>query len=181
MLQANSARPQSLIAKRSLGLGQSQRFPWPALGAWTLGAVVAYSGVAWVLQLQSLSAPFSSVPEASGALINAQVATSQAVASDKASVAQALGAAPSNAMPTANLTSEANSSHQWVLLGVVAGKSGRGSALLAVDGLPPKAYLPGQTVAPGWVLHSVGHRMARLSGSLQDTPTVILEMPKLDN
>jgi len=52
---------------------------------------------------------------------------------------------------------------------------------LAVDGQPPKAYLPGQAVAPGWVLHSVGHRLARLGPSQQGTPTVILELPKAEN
>jgi general secretion pathway protein C len=80
--------------------------------------------------------------------------------------------ASANAMGTAD--------HQWTLLGVVAGASGQGSALLVVDGQPPKAYRPGQVVAPGWVLHSVGHRLARLAPAQQNTPTVTLELPKAE-
>jgi general secretion pathway protein C len=94
-------------------------------------------------------------------------------------VAVALGA------PKLANTQNANQSlaveHQWALLGVVANASGQGSALLAIDGQPPKAFLPGQSIAPGWVLHSVGHRLARLAPSLQDTPTVTLELPKAGN
>jgi hypothetical protein len=66
-----------------------------------------------------------------------------------------------------------SSTPQWNLLGVVAGvSSGQGSALIVVDGQPAKVFLPGQTVAPGWVLHSVGHRLARLAPSLQEAPSV---------
>lgn len=68
---------------------------------------------------------------------------------------------------------------RFVLLGVVAGASGKGSALLAVDGQAPKAYLPGQVVAPGWVLHSVGHRLARLAPEGQAEASVTLELPKV--
>ena len=91
-------------------------------------------------------------------------------------VAQALGAPASAQAPGANA---ATAEHQWTLLGVVAGSSGKGSALLAVDGQPPKAYLPGQSVAPGWVLHSVGHRLARLAPEGQTEATVTLDLPKL--
>jgi len=184
MLQATTARPQSLTAKPAMRSGPLARSPWPAILALALGALVAYLGVAWVLQIQGLSAPFSQVPEASSAMLNFQTnsgtSSSKAAAPDNALVAQALGAPPSKVSAPSNTESEANS-HQWLLLGVVAGSSGRGSALLSVNGQPPKAYLPGQTVAPGWVLHSVGHRVARLSSSLQDTPTVVLDMPKQDN
>ena len=91
--------------------------------------------------------------------------------------AAALGA-PLASEGNTGANTAASADHQWTLLGVVAGASGKGSALLSVDGQAPKAYLPGQTVAPGWVLHSVGHRLARLAPSLQDTPSVILELPK---
>lgn len=181
MLQATPTRPQALTAKASMRSGPPARSPWPALWAWVLGALVAYSGVAWVLQMQSLSAPLTQLPEASSPLLNAQFGASNLTAPDKALVAQALGAPPHNFSASANAESKANPSHQWTLLGVVAGSSGRGSALLSVDGLPPKAYLPGQTVAPGWVLHSVDRGAARLSSSLQDPPTVVVEMPKAGN
>jgi general secretion pathway protein C len=91
-------------------------------------------------------------------------------------VAQALGASVASDAAGGNV---ANTAHQWHLLGVVAGASGKGSALLSVDGQAPKAFLPGQSVAPGWVLHSVGHRLARLAPEGQDTASVTLELPKL--
>ena len=144
----------------------------PAVCALGLGALAAYGAVSWFLQIQSMSGPASLAPVAQ--TING----STALAVDTGRVAQALGA------PVASVASDvaggnvANTAHQWNLLGVVAGASGKGSALLSVDGQAPKAFLPGQTVAPGWVLHSVGHRLARLAPSLQDQPTVTLELPK---
>ncbi|MEY3638482.1 MAG: hypothetical protein RIR68_1615, partial [Pseudomonadota bacterium] len=77
---------------------------------------------------------------------------SSALAVDTGRVAQALGAPVASDAASGNV---ANTAHQWNLLGVVAGASGKGSALLSVDGQAPKAFLPGQSVAPGWVLHSV--------------------------
>jgi general secretion pathway protein C len=101
---------------------------------------------------------------------------STALAVDTGRVAQALGASLASDVAGGNV---ANTAHQWNLLGVVAGASGKGSALLSVDGQAPKAFLPGQSVAPGWVLHSVGHRLARLAPEGQDTASVTLELPKL--
>ena len=145
----------------------------PAVCALGLGALAAYGAVSWFLQIQSLSGPASLAPVAQA--ING----SSALAVDTGRVAQALGA------PVASLASDvaggnvANTAHQWNLLGVVAGASGKGSALLSVDGQAPKAFLPGQSVAPGWVLHSVGHRLARLAPEGQDTASVTLELPRL--
>lgn len=156
--------------------GPSKSF-WPALCALAVGAVAAYSAVAWILQIQSISAPTSTAPVALSS--NAANQTNPPV--DGSAVAAALGAPkPADAEGSAK-SNAGNALHQWTLLGVVAGASGKGSALLAVDGQPPKAYLPGQTVAPGWVLHSVGHRLARLAPSQQDAPTVTLELPKTGN
>lgn len=145
----------------------------PAVCALGLGALAAYGAVSWFLQIQSLSGAASLAPVAQ--TING----STALAVDTGRVAQALGA------PMASLASDvaggnvANTAHQWNLLGVVAGASGKGSALLSVDGQAPKAFLPGQSVAPGWVLHSVGHRLARLAPEGQGTASVTLELPKL--
>ena len=142
----------------------------PAVCALGLGALAAYGAVSWFLQIQSLSGPASLAPVAQA--ING----STALAVDTGRVAQALGASVASDVAGGNV---ANTAHQWNLLGVVAGASGKGSALLSVDGQAPKAFLPGQSVAPGWVLHSVGHRLARLAPEGQDTASVTLELPKL--
>ena len=45
--------------------------------------------------------------------------------------------------------------NRFVLLGVIAASSGRGSALIAIDGQPPQAYIQGQAIQPGWTLKTV--------------------------
>ena len=144
----------------------------PALSALVLGALAAYGAVSWWLDIQSLHAAPSQAPVAATgkATLNSQ-------SIDAGRVAQALGAPAATDAQGGNANSDA---HQWALLGVVAGASGQGSALLAIDGQAPKAYLPGQTIAPGWVLHSVGHRLARLAPAGQEAASVTLEMPKLN-
>jgi general secretion pathway protein C len=145
----------------------------PAVCALGLGALAAYGAVSWFLQIQSLSGSASLAPVAQ--TING----STALAVDTGRVAQALGAPVASVASDVASGNVANTAHQWNLLGVVAGASGKGSALLSVDGQAPKAFLPGQSVAPGWVLHSVGHRLARLAPEGQDTASVTLELPKL--
>ena len=150
---------------------------WPALCATGASAVAAYALVSWFLQIQSLSSPASKVSvvmnTASDKAMPDTGPNAQANAQSNIQVARVLGAA----QPT-NKDNASSSAPQWNLLGVVAGVSGQGSALIVVDGQPAKAFLPGQTVAPGWVLHSVGHRLARLAPSLQEAPSVTLELPK---
>ena len=149
---------------------------WPALCALGLGAVAAYSAVAWFLQIQSISVAPTAVQVA--AQTNPSQRSPQAIQSGH--VAAALGAPLATEMQSGTSVT-ASSDHQWTLLGVVAGASGQGSALLSVDGQPPKPFKPGQVVAPGWVLHSVGHRLARLAPEQQSTPTITLELPKAEN
>jgi len=156
MLQVKDASPRSF---------------WPALCATGASALAAYALVSWVLQIQSLSGPASQVPVVSPSSSNK--AAAEALGSSN--VAVALGA-PKPASQDKNATEP--SAHQWNLLGVVAGASGQGSALIAVDGQAAKAFLPGQIVAPGWVLHSVDRRLARLAPSLQDAPSVTLQLPE---
>jgi general secretion pathway protein C len=149
----------------------SRQSVWPALCALGASALAAYAVVAWFLQIQSLQSPATQVP------VVLSVASGN-VSSDgnaDAHVAFALGAPKPAGKDTGN---SAQAAHQWNFLGVVASASGQGAALIGVDGQVPKAFLPGQTLAPGWVLHSVGHRLARLAPDLQSTPTVTLELPK---
>ncbi len=155
--------------------GKSKSF-WPAFMALGLSALAAYTVVAWILQIQSMSVDSSDVPNANQ--VSSPIEAQGAIQTSQ--VASALGA-PKSAQGHSGANSGAPTDHQWTLLGVVAGASGQGSALLAIDGQPPKAFLPGQALAPGWVLHSVGHRFARLAPSQQDTPTLTLELPKADN
>ncbi len=73
----------------------------------------------------------------------------------------------------------AASGSRWVLTGVVAGVSGRGAALVAVDGQPPRAYTVGTPVADGLVLQSVEGRRASFGASARGPATLTLELPPL--
>ena len=96
-------------------------------------------------------------------------------ASDPATLARALGAAPVAiaGVPTVALASRFN------LQGVVAGGPGRGAALVAVDGKPARPVKVGVAIEPGLVLQSVGPRSARFGREARGEATLTLEMPPL--
>jgi general secretion pathway protein C len=71
-------------------------------------------------------------------------------------------------------------SSRFQLLGVVAGASGQGSALIALDGQPPRAFRVGQTVTDGVVLQSLGPKQAQLGGSAQGAALFSLSLPGTD-
>lgn len=68
-------------------------------------------------------------------------------------------------------------SMRYQLLGVVAGASGQGSALIAIDGQPPKPYRVGQVVSEGIFLQSLGSREARLGAGLDGPSQINLSLP----
>jgi general secretion pathway protein C len=53
-------------------------------------------------------------------------------------------------------------SSRFQLLGVIASASGQGSALISVDGQPPKAFRVGQTLTDGVTLISLSAKQANL-------------------
>jgi general secretion pathway protein C len=71
-------------------------------------------------------------------------------------------------------------SSRFQLWGVVAGASGQGSALIAVDGQPPRAFRVGQTVTDGVVLQSLGQKQAKLGASAQGAALFSLSLPGTD-
>lgn len=85
-------------------------------------------------------------------------------------VANALGqTAPVQATPV---------STQFKLLGVMASASGHGSALIAMDGLPPQAYRVGQKVHEDWTLLSLTSRQAKLKSSGME---LVLDLPTTES
>ena len=93
---------------------------------------------------------------------------------DSLKVARLLGAtdAPAVAAPVILASS------RFSLVGVVAGVSRTGTALIAVDGKPARPYYVGAAVDAGYVLQSVGPRVAVLAPSLEAPAAMTLEMPK---
>ena len=96
-------------------------------------------------------------------------------AADPAAVARLLGANPVLAaaatQPAASLASRFN------LLGVVAERSRRGAALIAVDGKPARPFRVGSAVDEGLVLQSVEGRRAVLAATASGLAVLTLELP----
>ena len=145
------------------GLRAADRWVAPAatLALWGL---VAWSGVYWGLKAVASSAPSRPVTSALGAPQPA----------DPVAVGRLLGASPA----VANAAAPSLAS-RFVLMGVVAGISGAGAALIAVDGQPPRPYTVGATVTEGFMLQSVQGRRATLGPSPDAPPAVTLELPPL--
>jgi general secretion pathway protein C len=83
-----------------------------------------------------------------------------------------MGAATSSSAPKAPTASA-----RLRLLGVVAGGPGKGAALIAVDGQPPKSFRVGSSVVDGLWLVSVSRRQAVLAPDAHSTDGTTLDMP----
>lgn len=142
----------------------SQSKWWPRAITLVLWAVAAASLAWWGLRLGGTSKPAQAVP--------VPAATSAEVAVDPAALARLLGAAPpSAAVPAPGAAS------RFVLLGVVAGRSNKGAALIAVDGKPARAFRVGSKIDEGVVLQGVEPRRARLGLGADAATALTLEMP----
>ncbi|PUE12157.1 type II secretion system protein N [Limnohabitans sp. T6-20] len=122
--------------------------PLVTVGVWTLAAA---SIVFWALHM-----PKTGVAMA----VSVPAPASQPSADLSAPIAKALG---QTASAVTGPSSQTGSDYQ--LMGVIVSASGQGSALIAVDGQPAKAYRVGQTVQDGWTLASLTARQARLTSS----------------
>ena len=139
---------------------------WPGVSAALVGCAAAASVVFWVLNFPSGSA-VQGLP-----LVQS---SDQAVSvSSSSHLARAWGVQA--ALPEVSIAQ----SSRFELWGVVAGASGQGSALIAVDGQPPRPFRVGQTVTDGLVLQSLGPKQAQLGSSAQSAPLFSLSLPGTD-
>lgn len=133
--------------------------------------------VVWVLAAGSLAywglrlAPRTTAPPIPAAMRTP-------MAADPVAVARLLGASPaagsvSGPVPVNSLASRFN------LLGVVASRSQRGAALIAVDGKPARPFRVG-TAVDGLVLQAVQGRRAILAASADGPAVLTLELPPLE-
>ena len=141
-----------------------QNLWWPRVMTLVLWAVAAASMAGWGLRLGGSSKPGQVAP----------VAMTAEVAVDPASVARLLGAAEPSA--AALVPAAAN---RFVLLGVVAGRSNTGAALIAVDGKPGRAFRVGSKIDEGVMLQAVEPRRVRLGSAADAATTLTLEMPAI--
>lgn len=131
---------------------------------------VAASAVFWSFRLLARPLP---VPE------SARLASAAPV--QNADWSRLLGAAAQPAEVAAVAVIAAAS--RFRLVGVAAAGLGLGPgpavevALIAVDGMPPRAFRVGQRVVDGFLLSDVGRRGATLAAGASGAETVVLEMP----
>jgi general secretion pathway protein C len=128
----------------------------PAMLAFGVWALVAYSAVTWGLK-------------ASVAGENPSVAAAASVeAIQPQAVARSLGADVGAVKPT--------TASRLQLQGVLAGEA-QGVALLVVDGKPAKPYRVGAVVVDGWVVQSAQGRRVTLGPSVDAPAALTLELP----
>jgi general secretion pathway protein C len=132
---------------------------WPSAWAALLGCAAAASVVFWVLNFPSGMA-VQGLPLAQS--------TGPATGPSSVHMAKALGVqAALPQLPTQN-------SAQYKLMGVIASITGQGSALIAVDGMPPKAFRVGEEVNQGLQLFSLSAKQARLKSNGRE---LLLDLP----
>ncbi len=141
------------------------RIAWPVrLLTGLLWAALAACVVFWGLRLGATRAlPSAAVP-----------ALRLPEPADPLAVARVLGAGTGSAEASA-----AAETGRLVLTGVVSGRSGGGSALIAVDGAPPRSFPVGSRVQGDLWLLSVQAREARLGPAPRGPVTLLLELPAL--
>ena len=143
----------------------SMQNKWVLRGAtFVLWALVAASAAIWTLRLNQPP------------VITAAPVLPPVAAIDPAAVGRLLGYVPASAQAPASTPALAS---RLVLTGVVAGRSGEGAALIAVDGQPPKPFRVGSAIEEGVVLKSVQGRSAVLAAGAEGPDLLTLELPPL--
>jgi general secretion pathway protein C len=148
-----------------ISLGSKGTYFWPSASAALLGCAAAASVVFWVLNFPSGMA-VQGLPLAQS--------TGPATGPSSVHTAKALGVQA--ALPDVSIAQ----SSRFVLWGLVAGASGQGSALIAVDGQPPRPYRVGQTVTDGVVLQGLAPKQAQLGANAQGAALFSLSLPGAD-
>lgn len=142
---------------------------WPGVGAALLWLVAAASVVFWVLKFPSGTA-------VQGVPVVPSAGPASAASPVQASVHLARAWGVQAPVPEVSIAQ----SSRFQLWGVVAGASGQGSALIVVDGQPPRAFRVGQAVTEGVVLQGLGPKQAQLGASAQGAALFSLSLPGTD-
>jgi general secretion pathway protein C len=136
------------------------------LATLVLWLLAAGSCVYWALRMAPRGAPAAVAAPARPAF-----------AADPVAVGRFLGANP--ALASAPAQPAVSLSSRFSLQGVVASRSNRGAALIAVDGKPPRPFRVGAPVDEGLVLQSVEGRRAVIAASASGPALVTLELPPI--
>jgi general secretion pathway protein C len=140
---------------------------WPIrLVTFFLSALAAASVGFWTLRWPS---PTASTHLALPASVPASI--------DTAKLAVLLGA-PTGQASEERIAPRAASA-QFQLLGIISQGAKRGSALIGIDGQPPKPYRVGERLTDKWLLQSVKARSAVLASDVNAPDGMRLELPPL--
>ncbi len=132
------------------GMVSTLQSKWAVAGStFVLWGLVAASGAYWAMKLGSGGASAPTPP-----------ASRSPAPADPAAVSRLLGATPRPADA-----------------GPVASKGQQGTALIAVDGRPPKPFRVGANVDETLVLQSVEGRRAVLAPNMQAPAALVLDLP----
>lgn len=145
--------------------------PWPARSA---------AFFLWALAALSASYWFTKVSGTSGMSTTAPALASEPPGVQSDDLARALGPADAVAADTPGIAAP-DPSARLRLLGVVADRSGKGVALISVDGQPAKPYRVGSALDGGWTLQQVGTRTATLSPAANGATAISLELASLSS
>ncbi|MEJ7928818.1 type II secretion system protein N [Ramlibacter sp. AN1015] len=94
-----------------------------------------------------------------------------------AAVARLLGAGAQQAAEPAADAPPPELAKRFVLTGVVAGRSGGGAALLAIDGRPPRPYLVGSRLDENLIVQAVEGRRVMIGAEPGGPHALVLELP----
>jgi len=142
---------------------------WQRGATFLIAALAAASATFWGLKL---SAPAPQVQTTAVAAVGLE-------ASDAQAWVRLLGGHEAGVSPAADVVAADVSSSRFKLMGVVAGLSRHGYALIATDGKSAKPYRVGASVEDGLMLKSVSPRSAELARTLEAPAGLTLELPKL--
>ena len=136
----------------------------PRIAAFLVALLLAGSVVFWVMRwpVRDVGNPLA-VPAASEDMPVANAAA----------IARLLGAATMSTETTA----APDASSRFLLTGIVALGSGRGVAVVSIDGKPAKPYRIGSQLEDGWVLQSVAPRSVALGADAKGPVRLKLELP----
>ncbi len=135
----------------------------PKVVTFALSAVAAASVVYWGLKEWRIVAP-----------LDVSTALSKPAPVTTGMVARALG----GRMPSTVSNTAAAPSTRYALVGIVAGRSGGGVALISVDGKAAKPVRVGAFVDDRLILQSIEGRRALLAGGVDKPTEIILDLPK---
>lgn len=144
--------------KRTLGDDSGRRLLTALLVLLALASALAWWTAARHMQTAPPMPLAPSVPAPAVALLSA------------GELARLLGASAAAPQPAP--------AQRFQVLGVIAGRSGQGAALIAVDGQPARPFGVGAEVAPGFVLKRLATRAVMLADSVDAPVKLSLPLPE---